>query len=354
MKIDDAGEPSGSPDEPGADMAGHVPDTSPEDTPSSGPTPTGATPSAGPHPPNAGASRAGGSSADAASDDASSDDGSSAASEGKRESKTGRNLPLAIGVGAALGALVLLSLYTVKEIFLAVMVVFLLLGIRELTDGFKSRDIGVPFIPVATGMVGTPVVSYVWGPTATVAAVSLTILALLMTRMMEGADGYVRDVAAGALLTGYLVLMGGIVALLMRPDDGDHRTVIFVAITVASDTGGYFAGSFLGKHKMAPTISPKKTWEGVTGSALMCMLVGGWLVWWLLDGGQIWQGVLVGLAAVVTATAGDLVESMVKRDLGIKDMGTLLPGHGGVMDRLDSLVATAPVVWLLLELFVPS
>ncbi|TDD69955.1 phosphatidate cytidylyltransferase [Actinomadura darangshiensis] len=272
----------------------------------------------------------------------------------KPASRTGRNLPLAMGVGVGLGALTLLSLYTVKEIFLAVMVVFLFLGMRELTDAFKSRDIRVPFIPVATGMVGTPVVSYVWGPTATVAAVSLTVLALLMTRMTEGASGYVRDVAAGSFVAGYLVLMGGIVALLMRPDDGDHRTVIFVATTVASDIGGYFAGSFLGKHKLAPAISPKKTWEGVTGSALTCMIVGGWLVWWLLDGGQIWQGVIIGLAAVVTATAGDLVESMVKRDLGIKDMGTLLPGHGGVMDRLDSLVATAPVVWLLLELFIPS
>ncbi|MFD0691271.1 phosphatidate cytidylyltransferase [Actinomadura fibrosa] len=274
--------------------------------------------------------------------------------EGKRASRTGRNLPLAIGVGIALGALTLLSLYTVKEIFLAVMVIFLSLGMRELTDAFKCRDIRVPFIPLATGMVVTPVAAYVWGSTAAVAAVSLTVLALMMVRMPEGADGYVRDVTAGTFLTGYLVLMGGIVALLMRPDDGDHRTVIFIAVTVASDIGGYFAGSFLGKHKLAPTISPKKTWEGVTGSALTCMVVGGWLVAWLLDGGQIWHGVLVGLAAVVTATVGDLIESMIKRDLGIKDMGTLLPGHGGVMDRLDSLVATAPVVWLLLELFVPS
>ncbi|WP_433477887.1 phosphatidate cytidylyltransferase [Spirillospora sp. CA-142024] len=289
---------------------------------------------------------------DGSAEDAPSSDGATPAD--KRESRTGRNLPIAIGVGVALGALVLLSLYTVKEIFLGVMVVFLFLGMRELTEAFKSRDIRVPFIPVATGMVGTPVVAYVWGATATIAAVSLTVLALLMTRMTEGAAGYVRDVAAGSFVSVYLVLMGGIVALLMRPDDGDHRIVIFIATTVASDIGGYFAGSFLGKHKLAPTISPKKTWEGVTGSAVTCMIVGGWLVWWLLDGGHVWQGVIIGLAAVVTATAGDLVESMIKRDLGLKDLGTLLPGHGGVMDRLDSLVATAPVVWLLLELFVPS
>ncbi|MEV4674944.1 phosphatidate cytidylyltransferase [Actinomadura sp. NPDC049382] len=362
MERDDAGEPVGSPDEPEAHMAGPPPgealdspseqDGSVEQAPSADVPSAGATAAV---PPEASP----GTPADTspASPDAPAGISSGTPSEppgGKRESKTGRNLPLAIGVGVGLGSLVLLSLYTVKEIFLGVMVVFLFLGMRELTEALKSRDIRVPFIPVATGMVGTPVVAYVWGPTAAVAAVSLTVLALLMTRMTEGADGYVRDVAAGSLVAGYLVLMGGIVALLMRPDDGDHRIVVFIATTVASDIGGYFAGSFLGKHKLAPTISPKKTWEGVTGSAITCMAVGGWLVWWLLDGGQVWQGVLIGLAAVVTATAGDLVESMIKRDLGIKDMGTLLPGHGGVMDRLDSLVATAPVVWLLLELFLPS
>ncbi|WP_084265519.1 phosphatidate cytidylyltransferase [Actinomadura macra] len=335
MRLDDAGEPAGSPDEPATGVSG-LP-TGEVAASLSGDAPgafSGSSTSAG-VPPADGQSGA-------------------TASGGKGPGKAGRNLPIAIGVGGALGALVLLSLYTVKEIFLGVMVVFLFLGMRELTDAFKSRDIRVPFIPLATGMVATPVVAYVWGSTAIVAAVSLTVLALLMTRMTEGSDGYVRDVAAGAFVAGYLVLMGGIVALLMRPGDGDHRIVIFIATTVASDIGGYFAGSFLGKHKMAPTISPKKTWEGFTGSAVTCMLVGGWLVWWLLDGGQVWQGVVVGLAVVVTATVGDLIESMIKRDLGIKDMGTLLPGHGGVMDRLDSLVATAPVVWLLLELFVPS
>ncbi|MGI5168108.1 phosphatidate cytidylyltransferase [Spirillospora sp. CA-253888] len=271
-----------------------------------------------------------------------------------KKNRAGRNLPLAIGVGAALGALVLVSLYTVKEIFLAVMVLFLFLGMRELTEALKSRDIQAPFAPLAVGMVFAPVAAYIWGPLALVAVVALVVLAVLVVRMPEGAQGYVRDTTAGVFVAGYLVLIGGIVALLMRPDDGDHRTAIFIAVTVASDIGGYFAGAFLGRHKMAPTISPKKTWEGVTGSAIACMAVGAWLMWWLMADGQIWHGVLIGLAAVVTATVGDLIESMIKRDLGIKDMGTLLPGHGGVMDRLDSLVATAPVVWLLLELFTPA
>ncbi|XVQ13196.1 phosphatidate cytidylyltransferase [Spirillospora sp. CA-255316] len=269
--------------------------------------------------------------------------------------RSGRNLPIAVGVGLGLGALVLLSLYYVREIFLAVMVVFLVLGLRELAGAFKTRDIRVPMLPLGLGLVAAPVAAYAWGPEALVASLALVVLTVLVWRMADGpADGYVRDVTAAVFVTGYLILMGGIVALLMAPDDGHHRIVIFISVTVASDIGGFFAGTFFGRHKLAPAISPKKTWEGVTGSALTCMLVGAWLMWWLLDDGAWWHGVLIGAAAVVTATVGDLIESMLKRDLGIKDMGSLLPEHGGVMDRLDSLLATAPVVWLLLELFTPS
>jgi len=251
--------------------------------------------------------------------------------------------------------MVLASLYYVKELFLVVMMLFLVQGLRELAEAFSARSIRIPVPPLYAGMVAAPLAAYVWGPEALVAAVALAILASLVWRMAEGpAEGYVPDATAAVFAAGYLVLMGGIVALLIAPEDGDHRIVIFIAVTIASDIGGYFAGTFFGRHKLAPAISPKKTWEGVTGSALACMLVGAWLVWWLLDGGALWHGVVIGAAAVVTATAGDLIVSMLKRDLGIKDMGSLLPGHGGVMDRLDSLVATAPVVWLLVEVFVPS
>ncbi|GLZ11264.1 hypothetical protein Acsp04_14990 [Actinomadura sp. NBRC 104425] len=267
--------------------------------------------------------------------------------------KLGRNLPVAVGVGVLLGALVLGSLYTVKEIFLGVLAAFLLVGLHELNGAFATRGIRAPLIPAAAGTVATAAASYAWGPTGLVAAAALTILGVLVWQMPQGADGYVRDAAAGLFMVGYLGVMGGIAALLLRPGDGDDRIVVFIAVTVASDIGGFFAGSFFGRHKLAPSISPKKTWEGVTGSAAACMAVGAWLVWWLLDG-QLWQGAVIGAAAVVTATVGDLVESMIKRDLGIKDMGTLLPEHGGVMDRLDSLIATLPVAWLLLELFVPA
>ncbi|MFB4316760.1 phosphatidate cytidylyltransferase [Actinomadura sp. 21ATH] len=336
------GEPEGSPGEPQA----------------SGPVPGGA---AEPGPPPIDPGPASPDPVEPAEPGASGESGESAsvppsvAAEAAGMKRGGRNLPIAVGVGVGLGTLTLVSLYTRKEIFLAVMVVFLFLGLRELAGAFGTREIRVPLIPLGAGMIAAPVAAYVWGPEALVAALSLIVLTVLVWRMADGpAEGYVRDVAASVFAAGYLILMGGIVALLMAPGDGDHRIVIFIAVTVASDIGGYFAGTFLGRHKLAPSISPKKTWEGVTGSALTCMLVGAGLMWWLLEDGQVWHGVVIGAAAVVTATVGDLIESMLKRDLGIKDMGTLLPEHGGVMDRLDSLVATAPVVWLLLEVFVPS
>ncbi|MBA9007095.1 MULTISPECIES: phosphatidate cytidylyltransferase [Thermomonospora] len=266
--------------------------------------------------------------------------------------RAGRNLPVAIGVGLALGALVLVSLYTVKEIFLGVMTVFLALAVRELTQAFGSRQIRVPQAPAVAGIVAALLAAYLAGPLGLAAALALTVLVLLTWRMRAGAEGYVRDATAALFIVGYVMLMGGVVALMLAPDDGADRITIFIAVTVSSDIGGYFAGAFLGRHKMAPTISPKKTWEGFAGSALTCMVVGAWLVPWRLDDGHLWQGALLGAAVVCTAVVGDLVESLIKRDLGLKDLGTLLPGHGGVMDRLDSLIMTAPVVWLLLELFV--
>jgi phosphatidate cytidylyltransferase len=139
---------------------------------------------------------------------------------------------------------------------------------------------------------------------------------------------------------------------MLAPPDGSARIITFLIMVVASDTGGYAAGVLFGKHPMAPSISPKKSWEGFSGSVVAAM-IGGTLTVWLLLGGQWWQGLLVGAAVAVTATGGDLAESLIKRDLGVKDMGNLLPGHGGVMDRMDSLLPSAVVSCLLLALLVP-
>ena len=272
-----------------------------------------------------------------------------------RVSRTGRNLPVAIGVGAGLGGLVLLTLLTVKATFLLYVGAAIAVALTELAEAFTEHKINIPVIPVAAGGAAVLTCMYWLGSQATLAALALTVVAIFAWRLPGGPAGYVRDVTAGVFALIYLPFLASFVVAMLSPADGPRRVLTFVIVTICSDIGGYFAGITLGRggrHPMAPVISPKKTWEGFAGSAVAC-LIGGWLCVTLLLHGHPWQGLLVGAAAVLAATLGDLAESMIKRDLGRKDMGTLLPGHGGILDRLDSLLVVAPVVWLLLYLFIP-
>ncbi len=118
---------------------------------------------------------------------------------------------------------------------------------------------------------------------------------------------------------------------------------------IASDVGGYAVGVLFGKHPMVPTISPKKSWEGFAGS-LVCGITATIITATFLVGKTPWIGALLGVLFVLTTALGDLVESQVKRDLGIKDMGRLLPGHGGLMDRLDGILPSAVAAWIVLTL----
>ena len=280
--------------------------------------------------------------------------GEPAAPAAKR-SRTGRNLPVAIGVGALLGGLVFLTLLTIKATFLIYIGLALAIGLHELTGALAKRDVTIPAIPVAAGLVAVLTCQYWLGAQAALAALALTAIAVIAWRLPGGPAGYVKDVTGGVFALVYLVLLPSFVVAMLTPHDGPRRVLTFVILTVCSDIGGYFAGITLGqagRHLMAPVISPKKTWEGFAGSVIAC-LVGGWLCLTLLLHGHWWQGLLTGAAAVLAAILGDLAESVIKRDLDIKDMGTLLPGHGGLLDRLDSLIVVAPVVWLLLYAFIP-
>jgi phosphatidate cytidylyltransferase len=267
--------------------------------------------------------------------------------------RAGRNLPAAIGVGLGLGGLVALTLFTVKATFLLYMGVAVAIALTELTGALAKRDINIPVIPVAAGGAAIITCTYWVGPKYVLAAVGLTVIGIVAWRLFGGARGYVKDITAGLFAVAYLPFLASFVAAMLIPADGARRVLSFVIVTICSDIGGYAAGVTAGRHKMAPLISPKKTWEGVAGSTAAC-LIAGWLCVTYLLHGHPWQGVLTGLAVVLAATLGDLVESMIKRDLDIKDMGTLLPGHGGVLERLDSLLVAAPVVWLLLYLFIPA
>jgi phosphatidate cytidylyltransferase len=258
-------------------------------------------------------------------------------------------------VGVILGGLALLTLLTVKATFLIYMGVALAIGLHELSTALKTKDINIPVIPVALGGAAMVTAAYWAGGGAVAAAFALTLLGILIYRMFQGTDGYVKDVTAAVFATAYLPLLGATVSAMLAPADGGKRVLIFIVLAICSDIGGYFAGitltPFTGGHKMVPLISPKKTWEGLAGSVVLCVVAGGIMLPTMLHG-HWWQGVITGIAALAAAVFGDLAESMIKRDLAIKDMGTLLPGHGGILDRIDSLLACAPVVWLLLAVFV--
>ena len=266
--------------------------------------------------------------------------------------KAGRDLRAAVGVGLLLGGLVIGTLIVDARAFLVVVIAAICVGAWELRRAIATKGITIPLVPLLLGVAGMLVSAYARGAEALVVTFGLTIIGILIWRVADGVAGAARDLSASALVTFYPVFLAGFAALMLAAPDGRQRIVVFILVTVFSDIGGYAVGVKFGKHPMAPSLSPKKSWEGFAGSVLSCALVGAISLPLLLDG-VWWAGAVLGVVAAAAATLGDLIESSIKRDLGIKDMSTILPGHGGLMDRLDSLVVVAPVAWALLLLFVP-
>jgi len=255
-------------------------------------------------------------------------------------------------VGLLLAGLVIGTLIVDARAFLVVVIAAICVGAWELRRAIATKGITIPLVPLLLGVAGMLVSAYARGAEALVVTFGLTIIGILIWRVADGVAGAARDLSASALVTFYPVFLAGFAALMLAAPDGRQRIVVFILVTVFSDIGGYAVGVKFGKHPMAPSLSPKKSWEGFAGSVLSCALVGAISLPLLLDG-VWWAGAVLGVVAAAAATLGDLIESSIKRDLGIKDMSTILPGHGGLMDRLDSLVVVAPVAWALLLLFVP-
>ncbi len=271
--------------------------------------------------------------------------------------RAGRNLPVAIASAVVLLVAIAASLVFWKTAFMFIVAAAVVVAVWELRRGFLVKGIDLPEQPLMLGGVVMVVVAYFYGAAALVTATAVTALVIMLWLLQRGVDGYVRNATASVFTLVYVPFLGSFVALLLaeggatgfeRWDAGAKGIVTFVLVTIASDIGGYVAGVLFGKHPMAPVISPKKSWEGFAGSLVFCVAAGWALVQHLL-GGDWWVGVVLGLIAVVMATLGDLCESVIKRDLGIKDMSQVVPGHGGLMDRLDSLLATIAPIWLLLH-----
>jgi len=277
-----------------------------------------------------------------------------------KSSRAGRDLPAAIASAAVLIIAIIASLVIWKTAFMGIVVAAVIVALWEMDQGFKAKQINLPQEPLMLGGVVMVVVAYFWGAPSLVTATAVTALVTMLWLLRRGVDGYVRDSSAAIFALVYIPFLGSFVALLLSEggrtgggvdDLGVKGILTFIGVTIASDIGGYAAGVVFGRHPMAPVISPKKSWEGFAGSLISCVAAGWALVVYLLEG-DWWVGVCLGLIAVVMATLGDLCESVIKRDLGIKDMSHIIPGHGGLMDRLDSLLATVAPIWLLLHYLV--
>jgi phosphatidate cytidylyltransferase len=267
-----------------------------------------------------------------------------------RASRAGRNLPAAIATGVVLAAIILLSLFTWKWLFAVVVAVALAVAVWELYGAFLHRGIRLARTPLYASLAVMLVTAYVWGTDAELVVFGATVVAILMWRIRRGTEDYVPDVTASVFVAAYLPFMAGFVMLMLAADDGAQRIVAFILLTVGNDIGGYATGVLFGKHPIAPQVSPKKSWEGFAGS-LVTQCVIGVLLFVYMFHAPWWQGLIMAAVMTVTATAGDFAESALKRDLGVKDMGNVLPGHGGIMDRLDSLIPNAFVAWAFLTLF---
>ncbi|QLD10372.1 phosphatidate cytidylyltransferase [Microbacterium oleivorans] len=274
--------------------------------------------------------------------------------------RTGRNLILATLIGLAIGAVVVGSLIFVKWVFVLFAVPVALLGVFEFVRALQASGRRIDVAPqlvagaavLAAGYFLDAGTHWVVVFAAVVSVIVWRLLAQMVSTQPRRYGDVLSDVLIGGFVQLYVPFFGSLLLILLRQDGGEFWVLAMIAVVVGADTGAYAAGLAFGKHPMAPRISPKKTWEGFAGAAVVAVVVAIGFAWLLL-GLPIWTGVVIGLAILASATLGDLAESMIKRDLGIKDMSSWLPGHGGVLDRLDSILPSTVVALILFHAFSP-
>jgi phosphatidate cytidylyltransferase len=272
----------------------------------------------------------------------------------KKTSRAGRDLPAAIGIGVVLGAIAIGTLLFAPIWWLPVLAVAIPVATHEVIRRLGEAGYALPVIPLLVGGQAMIWLSWPYGTAGVLGAYGGTIVVCMVWRLVgqglrEQPVNYLRDMSAAVLLATWVPLFAAFSALLIFQDDGGARVFTVIATVVFADIGGYVAGVLFGKHLMAPAISPKKSWEGLGGSLVFGITVAVLSVTFLLDK-PAWVGVPLGLMLVITGVLGDLVESQVKRDLGIKDMGKLLPGHGGMLDRIDAMLPSVVAGWIVLTL----
>ena len=263
--------------------------------------------------------------------------------------KAGRKLLPSILVGLTLIALVWLTLAYARVLFALLVATAVALGIREIARAFSAVGTQISMRLLILATLGLTYATWIAGVEGLAIATAIALPVLLISRLRKGPQDFVKSATATTLALIYLPFLAGFLVLLGRPDDGLARVMTFVVLVGCNDTFGYLVGVMFGRHPLVPAISPKKSWEGLVGSIIFTSIGGALSFHYILDL-HWWIGSLVALMIVFTATSGDLIESAMKRDLSLKDMGSLLPGHGGMLDRLDSVLISAPALYLALEL----
>ena len=263
--------------------------------------------------------------------------------------RAGRKLLPSIVVGLSLVALIWLSLAFERTAFAFVLSLALVLATKELSVALTSVGFVNSFRTLAVAVVTISFSTWFAGINGLVIATATSFTAIVLFSLRHGTENFVKRASSTALALTYLPLLGGFIMLIARPSNGLAAVMTFLLIIGCNDTFGYLVGVLIGKHPLAPSISPKKSYEGLIGSLIGTMVGGGLTFHYILDSDYRY-GIVTGLVIVFTATSGDLIESAMKRDMSIKDMGNILPGHGGMLDRLDSAIFSAPAFYLALEL----
>ncbi len=262
--------------------------------------------------------------------------------------RAGRKLLPSILVSIALLVLVFGSVILAPALFGVLLWIAVLLAAHELVHAYGEGGIELPERAIQIAATGILIAAWFGRVSGLAVAMSIAVPNLLVYIMIKSPKDFVRRSTSAAFALFYLPFLAGFILLLAHNSNGPARILVVVVLVSCNDTFGYFAGVLFGKHPLAPQISPKKTWEGMSGS-LLFTTVGSALVFHFALHHALWVGALIGIMAVFTSTAGDLIESAVKRDLSIKDMGAILPGHGGILDRIDSVLFTGPAIWFALE-----
>jgi phosphatidate cytidylyltransferase len=277
-----------------------------------------------------------------------------------KTSRAGRNLPAAIAVGGSIGGLLVATLVFAPRYWVLIVAIAILVASHEVVRRLREAGYLIPVIPLLAGGQLTIWLTWPYHAAGAVAGFGVMVVVCLFWRLFMpdpsrsdspggSSSNYLRDASATVFLAAWVPLFASFAAMLVYAPDGSGRVFCLMITVVASDTGGYAIGALFGKHPMVPAISPKKSWEGFTGS-LVIGITAAILTATFLANKPPWLGALLGVVLVLTCTLGDLVESQIKRDLGIKDMGRLLPGHGGLMDRLDGVLPSAVAAWTVLTL----